>query len=110
MMVLCDATVIFITEYDGRRLGLPSAPVVMEHDNSITEEYPSKHTTQPIFTYSRIHVPMVTLSVSTTPRTSSSATPSPASLVQFRRTAVVMLSPRLSSWNVVPVFIASCKL
>ena len=32
MMVLCNDIVII--EHDGRRLGLPNAPVVMEHDNN----------------------------------------------------------------------------
>ena len=30
--VMCDGNVI--TEYDGRRSGLPSAPVVIEYDNN----------------------------------------------------------------------------
>ena len=30
--------IIVITEHDGRRLGLPNAPVVMEHANNRTEE------------------------------------------------------------------------
>ena len=42
MMVICDdgVIVIVIIEHDGRRgLGHSNAPVVMEHDNNITEEY-----------------------------------------------------------------------
>ena len=35
MMMLCDDNVII--EYDRRRSGLPSAPVVMGHDNNRTE-------------------------------------------------------------------------
>ena len=34
VMVLCNANVII--EYNIRRLGLPSAPLDMEYDNSIT--------------------------------------------------------------------------
>ena len=37
-MVLCDdiviVIVIVIKEHDGRRPGIPSAPVVMKHDNT----------------------------------------------------------------------------
>ena len=36
MMVACNDVVVI--EYDGRRLGLPNAPVVMEHANNRTEE------------------------------------------------------------------------
>ena len=32
-MVMCNDIVIGNVEHDGRRLGLPNAPVVMEHDN-----------------------------------------------------------------------------
>jgi len=35
MMVLCNG--IAIIEYNERQLGLPSAPVVMEHDNNRRE-------------------------------------------------------------------------
>ena len=35
MMVLYNASVSI--EYDGRRLGLPDAPVVMEYDNNSIE-------------------------------------------------------------------------
>ena len=31
---MCNEIVIAIIEYDGRRLGLPNAPVVMEYDNN----------------------------------------------------------------------------
>jgi len=34
MMVMCNDIVIVIIEHDGRRTGLPNAPVVMEHDNN----------------------------------------------------------------------------
>ena len=36
MMVWCNANVI--TEYDGRRLGLPNAPVDMKYNNNKTEQ------------------------------------------------------------------------
>jgi len=36
MMVMCNANAI--VENDERRPGLPSAPVVMEHDNSSLEQ------------------------------------------------------------------------
>ena len=36
MMVLCNDLVII--GHDGRRLGLPIAPVVMEHGNNRTDE------------------------------------------------------------------------
>ena len=36
MMIICNDIVII--EHDERRLGLPNAPVVMEHDNNKTEE------------------------------------------------------------------------
>ena len=42
MMVLCND--IVITQHDTRRPGLPKSPVVMEHDNNMTQ-------TWPIFTY-----------------------------------------------------------
>ena len=32
-IVIIIIIIIVITEHDGRRLGLPNAPVVMEHDN-----------------------------------------------------------------------------
>jgi len=35
MMVMCNDIVVI--EYDGKRPGLPDAPVVMEHDNNRTE-------------------------------------------------------------------------
>ena len=37
-MVLCNAKAIAIIEYDRRRLGLPIAPAVMEHNNNRTED------------------------------------------------------------------------
>ena len=36
MMIICNGIVII--EHDERRLWLPNAPVVMEHDNNKTEE------------------------------------------------------------------------
>ena len=36
MMVKCNDNVIM--KYDGRRSGLPKAPVIMEHDNNIPEK------------------------------------------------------------------------
>ena len=36
MMIICNDIVII--EHDGRRSGLPSAPVVIEHDNNSTDE------------------------------------------------------------------------
>ena len=36
LLFMCDGIVII--EYDGRRLGLPNVPVVMEHDNNRTEQ------------------------------------------------------------------------
>ena len=43
MMVLSNANVII--EYDGRRSGLPSAPLDMEYDNYSIEQKFFKHTT-----------------------------------------------------------------
>ena len=43
MMIMCNTNAII--EYGRRRSGLPSALVVMEHDNNRTKEYPYKHTT-----------------------------------------------------------------
>ena len=41
MMVKCNATAVI--EYDRRRSGLPSAPLLdKEYGNNITEEYPPK--------------------------------------------------------------------
>ena len=40
IMVMCNDIVII--EYDGRRPGLPNAPIVMERDNHRTNIYHSK--------------------------------------------------------------------
>jgi len=37
MMVICNDIGVVIIEYDGRRIGLSNAPVVMKNDNNITE-------------------------------------------------------------------------
>ena len=37
MMVMCNDNFIVIIEHDERRLGLPDASVVKEHDNDRTE-------------------------------------------------------------------------
>ena len=44
MLVLCNARVII--EYDGRRLGLSSAPVDMEHENNRIEESTNRNSSK----------------------------------------------------------------
>ena len=40
MMVICNDIGVVIIEYDGRRLGLSNAPVVMEYNNNRIEIHP----------------------------------------------------------------------